>query len=45
VLADDELLAAVGRMTLNDRRSLINGLRALLAAADVKEPKDDNAEL
>ena len=34
-----------GRMTLNDRRSLINGLRALLAAADVKELKDDNAEL
>ena len=29
-----ELLAAVGRMSLNDRTSLINGLRALLAAAE-----------
>ena len=45
VLADDELLAAVGRMTPTDRASLINGLLALLAAADVKEPKDDNTEL
>jgi DNA-binding MarR family transcriptional regulator len=33
VLADDELLAAVRRMTTTDRESLINGLRALLAAA------------
>ena len=45
VLADDELLAAVGRMTPNARKSLINGLRALLAAADKKEPKDDNPAL
>jgi len=45
VLADDELLAAVRRMTPIDRESLINGLRALLAAADAKEPKDDNTEL
>ena len=45
VLADDELLAAVGRMTATDRKLLINGLRALLAAADVKELKDDNTEL
>ena len=45
VLADDELLATVGRMTLTDRESLISGLRALLAAADVKEPNDDNSGL
>ncbi len=45
VLADDELLTAVGRMTLADRESLINGMRALLAAADVKEPKDGNTDL
>jgi DNA-binding MarR family transcriptional regulator len=45
VLADDELLAAVGRMTPTDRDSLINGLRALLAAAHAKEPKDDNRNL
>jgi DNA-binding MarR family transcriptional regulator len=45
VLADDELLAAVGRMTAADRESLINGLCALLAAADVKEPKDDDTAL
>jgi DNA-binding MarR family transcriptional regulator len=45
VLADDELLDAVGRMTPTDRESLINGLRALLAAADVKEPNDDNPDL
>ena len=45
VLADDELLTAVGRMTPADRTSLINGLRALLAAADVKEPSDDDADL
>ena len=45
VLADDELLAAVRRMTPTDRESLINGLRALLAAADLKEPNDDNTEL
>ncbi len=37
VLADDELLAAVRRMTDTDRESLIGGLRALLAAADMKE--------
>jgi DNA-binding MarR family transcriptional regulator len=45
VLADDELLAAVGRMGPTDRESLINGLRALLAAADAKEPKDDDRQL
>jgi len=45
VLADDELLAAVGRMTPADRESLINGLRALLAAADAKEPNDDDTDL
>ncbi len=45
VLADDELLAAVRRMTATDRESLINGLRALLAAADAKERKGDNTEL
>jgi DNA-binding MarR family transcriptional regulator len=45
VLADDELLAAVDRMTPTDRASLINGLHALLAAADLKEPNDDNPEL
>ncbi len=45
VLADDELLAAVGRMRPSDRESLINGLRALLAAADAKERKDDDGEL
>jgi DNA-binding MarR family transcriptional regulator len=42
VLADDELLAAVARMTPHDRTSLINGLRALLAAADKKEPNHDD---
>jgi DNA-binding MarR family transcriptional regulator len=45
VRADDELLAAVGRMTPADRESLINGLRALLAAADAKEPNDDDSDL
>ena len=45
VLADDELLAAVDRMTLADRASLINGLRALLAAADAKELEDDDSDL
>jgi len=45
VLADDELLAAVDRMAPTDRESLINGLRALLAAAHAKEPKDDNRNL
>ncbi len=45
VLADDELLAAVRRMTSTDRVSLIYGLRALLAAADGKEASDDNTEL
>jgi DNA-binding MarR family transcriptional regulator len=45
VLADDELLAAVGRMTPADRASLINGLRALLAAAEEKEPDNDNPDL
>jgi DNA-binding MarR family transcriptional regulator len=45
VLADDELLAAVGRMAPADRDSLINGLRALLAAADPKEPNDDDTDL
>jgi DNA-binding MarR family transcriptional regulator len=45
VLADDELLAAVGRMRPTDRESLINGLRALLAAADPKEPDDDDRDL
>jgi len=45
VLADDELLAAVRRMAATDRESLINGLRALLAAADRKEREDDSTEL
>lgn len=45
VLADDELLAAVSRMTPTDRESLIYGLRALLAAADAKEPDDDDGQL
>jgi len=45
VLADDELLAAVDRMAATDRESLISGLRALLAAADAKEPEDDDRDL
>jgi DNA-binding MarR family transcriptional regulator len=46
VLADDELLAAVGRMTQTNRESLITGLRALLAAADTpKDNEDDDTEL
>lgn len=45
VLADDELLAAVDRMEPTDRESLISGLRALLAAADAKEPEDDDRDL
>jgi DNA-binding MarR family transcriptional regulator len=46
VLADDELLAAVGRMAPDDRASLITGLRALLSAADpTKEPNDGRTEV
>src|SRR5690242_10041567 len=41
VLADEELLAAVARMTPHDRASLITGLRALLSAADPPKELDD----
>jgi hypothetical protein len=32
-------------MAATDRESLISGLRALLAAADAKEPEDDDRDL
>ncbi len=33
------------RSTATDRASLISGLRVLLAAADVKEPMEDDTDL